>query len=139
MRYGLYGDCCASQTQPAVRFGPRPGQLAQRRNVPAAPVAEGAAPEDPIANAVRARLTWARLIYKVYEVDPLECPKCKGPMQVIALNDDPAVVRRILKHLNLWSPAKRFIPARGPPHVAPECAAGEPSNEHTYHPVPDIA
>ncbi len=71
----------------------------------AAPVADGAAPEDPIANAVRARSAWARLIYKVYEVDPLECPKCKGQMQVIALIDDPAVVRRILKHLNLWSPA----------------------------------
>ena len=101
--------------------------------------ADGATPEDPIANAVRARSAWARLIYKVYEVDPLECPKCKGQMQIIALIDDPSVVRRILKHLNLWSPAKRFIPARGPPHVAPECAAGEPSNEHTYHPVPDIA
>lgn len=68
----------------------------------AAPVADRAAPEDPIANAVRARSAWSRLIYKVYEVDPLECPKCKGQMQVIALIDDPAVVRRILKHLNLW-------------------------------------
>ncbi len=33
------------------------------------------------------RSTWARLIHKVNEVDPLECPKCKGPMRVIALND----------------------------------------------------
>ena len=105
----------------------------------ATPVAEGAAPNDPIADAVRAHSTWARLIYKVYEIDPLECPKCKGPMQVIALIDDPAVVRRILTHLHLWSPAKRYIPARGPPYVAPECAQGEPLNEHSYHPVPDIA
>ena len=35
--------------------------------------------------AVRAKAAWARLIRKVYEVDPLECPKCKGPMRVIAL------------------------------------------------------
>jgi hypothetical protein len=32
----------------------------------------------------RARATWARLIRKVYEADPLECPKTKGPMRVIA-------------------------------------------------------
>ncbi|MSQ52076.1 MAG: IS91 family transposase [Betaproteobacteria bacterium] len=105
----------------------------------ATPVADGATPNDPSADAVRARSAWARLIYKVYEVDPLECPKCKGPMQVIALIDDPAVVRRILKHLHQWSPAKRFIPARGPPYVALESSQGEPLNEQTYHSVPDIA
>ena len=33
--------------------------------------------------AARARATWARLIRKVYEADPLECPQCKGPMRVI--------------------------------------------------------
>ena len=52
----------------------------------ATPVAERAAPNDPIAHAVRARSAWARLIYKVYEVDPLECPKCKGPMQGHCVN-----------------------------------------------------
>jgi hypothetical protein len=31
-----------------------------------------------------ANAAWARLIRKVYEVDPLECPKCTGPMRVIA-------------------------------------------------------
>jgi hypothetical protein len=33
--------------------------------------------------ASRAKAAWARLIRKVYEADPLECPKCKGPMRVI--------------------------------------------------------
>jgi len=37
-----------------------------------------------------------------YEADPLECPKCKGPMRVIALIEDAHVVRRILEHLGLW-------------------------------------
>ena len=37
--------------------------------------------------ARRVRSTWARLIHKVYEVDPLECPRGKGPMRVIALID----------------------------------------------------
>ncbi len=35
--------------------------------------------------AARARSVWARLIRKVYESDPLECPKCHGPMRIIAL------------------------------------------------------
>lgn len=54
--------------------------------------------------ADRAKAAWARLIQKVYEVDPLECPKCGGPMRVIAVNDDASVIERILKHLNCWAP-----------------------------------
>ena len=53
---------------------------------------------------VNARAAWARLIRKVYEVDPLECPRCKGPMRVIALIEDPGVIRRILDYLELWAP-----------------------------------
>lgn len=51
-----------------------------------------------VCQAARVRSTWARLIHKVYEVDSLECPKCKGPMRVIALIDDAAVIRKILRH-----------------------------------------
>ena len=40
------------------------------------------------SEARRARSTWARLIQKVYEVDPLECPRCKCAMKVIALIED---------------------------------------------------
>jgi hypothetical protein len=29
--------------------------------------------------------TWRELIWKVWKVDPLRCPKCDGEMQVIAL------------------------------------------------------
>jgi hypothetical protein len=54
--------------------------------------------------AQRAKAAWARLIRKVYEADPLQCPKCKAPMRVIALIEDPGVIRRILEHLGLWAP-----------------------------------
>jgi len=30
----------------------------------------------------------ARLIKKIYEVDPLMCPKCKGQMRIIAFIKD---------------------------------------------------
>ena len=31
------------------------------------------------------RQNWARLIKKIYEVDPLVCPKCQGAMRVISV------------------------------------------------------
>ena len=70
---------------------------------------------------------------KVYEADPLVCPKCQGPMRVIALIDDPAVARRIVEHLGGWAPEPA---GRGPPLEAPDW----PRNAVipiTYHPVPE--
>ena len=100
-----------------------------RKAVPAEAVqaAEGA----PVI-AARARSAWARLIHKVYEVDPLQCPKCGAPMQVIALIDDAAVIRRILEHLGCWAPREARQNQRAPPKPPPV-------PELTYHPVPDIA
>ena len=80
--------------------------------------------------------TWARLIHKVYEVDPLECPRCKGPMRVIALIDDKAVIRKILAHLGLWAP--QIAAGRGPGPPAPD-PPRPAAPILTYHPVPDIA
>ena len=48
------------------------------------------------------RRGWARLILKIYKVDPLICLKCQGMMRVIAFIDDKVVIRKILTHLNLW-------------------------------------
>lgn len=84
---------------------------------------------------MRARAAWARLIRKVYEADPLECPRCKGPMRVIALIDDLGVVRRIIEHLGRWAPE----PAeRGPPAQAPAVPRNAviPLTDHAF---PDIA
>ena len=75
--------------------GERAKVLEAQQPATAAPAAEAAVSEF----ASRAKASWARLIRKVYEADPLVCPKCNGPMRVIALIDDPAVVRRILEHL----------------------------------------
>ena len=78
-------------------------QEAQDVPVPCASLIEPV--REPVSEfAAHARSAWARLIRKVYEADPLECPKCHGPMRIIALIDDPPVVRRILDHLGLWQP-----------------------------------
>jgi hypothetical protein len=49
--------------------------------------------------AKEARSAWARLIAKVYEVDPLRCARCGSTMKVKAIITDPQQVRRILRHL----------------------------------------
>ena len=40
-------------------------------------------------------LDQAQVIRKVYQADPLECPKCKGPMRVIALMEAPEIRRTL--------------------------------------------
>jgi len=58
------------------------------------------------------RKSWARLIQKIYEVDPLVCPKCQGTMRVISAIDDRQVIRVILEHLGIW-----LVKARPPPKI----------------------
>jgi hypothetical protein len=53
---------------------------------------------------------WAAMIRKVYEVDPLVCPKCGGTMKVVAFITEHAVVDRIIDHLKLT-----FVAERPPP------------------------
>ncbi len=48
------------------------------------------------------RRNWARLIQKIYQIDPLLCPKCQGPMKVISFIEDDALIKKILVHLGLW-------------------------------------
>jgi hypothetical protein len=54
------------------------------------------------------------MIRKVYEVDPMVCPKCGGTMKVISFLTDYAVVDRIVNHLKLTFVAER----PPPPHIA---------------------
>jgi len=53
------------------------------------------------------------MIRKVFEVDPLTCPKCGGIVKVISFLADYAVVDRIIIHLKL-----SFVEERPPPHLA---------------------
>jgi len=45
------------------------------------------------------RQSWARLIQKVYEVDPLICPKCSHKMRIVAIINEPSEVNKILECL----------------------------------------
>ena len=61
---------------------------------------------------------WRELIKKLWEADPLLCPKCQREMRIVALIDDHDVIERILRHLGLWQQSVRVAPARAPPEIA---------------------
>ena len=65
------------------------------------------------ASPSRSSQSWAMLIKRVYEVDPLSCPQCGGQMAVVAFIEPPQadVIERILRHCRLW----RSSAARAPP------------------------
>ena len=66
------------------------------------------------AEPSRCSQTWAMLIKRVYEVDPLKCDRCGGEMKVIAFIEPPqgALIEKILRHCGLWDPsAPRAPPA----------------------------
>ena len=68
-------------------------------------------------SAAQFRRNWARLIQKVYEVDPLICPKCQGEMRVISIIEDQAIIKKILQHLGIWETRSHDPPACKIPHT----------------------
>jgi len=61
------------------------------------------------------RKNWARLIQKIYNVDPLVCPKCPGPMRIISFIEDMEIIEKILRHLDLWDTRNHDPPAHRTP------------------------
>ncbi len=57
---------------------------------------------DDAPNRKTCRRSWAQLIYQVYEIDPLKCPKCGSQMKIIAFILEREEVIRILRHLQMW-------------------------------------
>ena len=73
---------------------------------------------EPDGSSEEFRKSWARLIQKIYEVDPLTCPRCSGGMKVISVIEDEEVIKKILKHLGLWDRKARPPPkATGAPKI----------------------
>jgi hypothetical protein len=85
-----------------------------RKKAEAAQQAEAPGPsESSSAPARRCSQTWAMLIKRVYEIDPMICPKCGQSMTIISFIEPPQaeVIEKILKHCGLWKePASRAPP-----------------------------
>jgi hypothetical protein len=79
------------------------------------------------------RLRWAELLKRVFELDALRCPICRGKMRVLAAITQPDVAARILECLAL--------PARAPPIAAAAPAVGfisQPADEEGLEECPSL-
>ena len=59
-----------------------------------------------------ARMGWARLLRRVFDIDLEHCLQCGGEFRIIAAIEEPAVIVRILTHLGLPARAPPRLPAR---------------------------
>jgi hypothetical protein len=59
----------------------------------------------------RSSSSWARLMKKFYEIDPLVCPKCGSPMALKAFITQPSEIDRICANLKI--PPQRAPPTCG--------------------------
>ncbi len=64
----------------------------------------------------RQRLSWAKLLARVFRIDVSVCPNCGGRMRMIATLTDPASIRRCLAGRGL----SRRAPPIAPPRPAPQ-------------------
>jgi hypothetical protein len=62
-----------------------------------------------------ARISWARLLKRVFDIDMEHCPQCSGSLKIIAAIEHPPVIAKLLTPLGL--------PARAPPRSPARHAA----------------
>jgi len=55
---------------------------------------------DQSAAEKRASMTWAQRLKRVFDIDIETCDKCGGDVRIIASIEDPAVIQKILAHLD---------------------------------------
>jgi len=60
------------------------------------------------------RLSWAKLLKRVFEIDRAHCPNGGGQLKIIAAILEQRVIEKILTHLGLQARAPPRAPARGP-------------------------
>ena len=61
------------------------------------------------------RLVWAVLLARVFAIDVRICPRCGGPMRLIAALTDPDSIRTYLTGVGLAAEPPVIAPARPPP------------------------
>ena len=59
------------------------------------------------------RLSWAKLLKRVFEFDLEHCPNCGGELKIVAAILEQPVIEKILTHLGLQARAPPRAPARG--------------------------
>ena len=82
--------------------------------------------------STQARIRWAQLLKRVFDIDIEHCPHCGGTLKIIAAILNPTAIAKILTHLGASARAPRRRPAR----VIRSPRNGLIPNRHPSHPVP---
>ena len=121
-RYGVYAGKIRRQWQkrPSIyRLAPERWQkdhLCQTQTCHKLPQENTELATAPDAWSKLRKQSWARLLQKVYEVDPFVCPKCQGAMSVVAIIEDPKELDKIIEWAKQQEREKLVtICARSPP------------------------
>ena len=83
--------------------------------IPSAPVntnAHSAGHGETSHPSTLARMSWARLLKRVFDIDIEQCPHCGGTLKIIAAIEHPPVIAKILAHLGSPIRAPPRAPAR---------------------------
>lgn len=72
-------------------------------------------------------MSWAALIKRVYETDPLRCPNCGGTMRIVGFisKSQPDLIEKILRHRGLWHDTRPRAPPEEIPVEAPDDDPGD--------------
>ncbi len=124
-RYGVYAGKVRKQWQkrPGIyRLAPESWQKEHPNKVPTVDDTSSeatASTEAPDTWSKLRKQSWARLLQKVYEVNPFICPKCQGSMSVVAIIEDPKELTKIIDWANQQEREQPVIVcARSPPELA---------------------
>ena len=72
-----------------------------------------AAVPEPRAESKRSQHPWAYLLRRVFAVDVMVCPRCRGPMKLLKIAKEPDAIARALAAVGLGPPKT------GPPRPRP--------------------
>ena len=76
-----------------------PNARHRRLVVPAPAPAPAHEDAETTRSQIRSAMTWAQRLRRVFAIDISRCPRCGGPLRVLAAITDPRVIAAILAHL----------------------------------------
>jgi len=75
--------------------------------------------DDASHSLASVRISWVRLLKRVFDIDIEHCPHCGGSMKIIAAILESSTIAKILDHLGLPAQAPPRSPARSSDLIEP--------------------
>jgi hypothetical protein len=80
--------------------------------------------------------SWARLIHRVYQADPLVCRRCGGKLKITGYLCDSFAIRRMLEEMGLAPREDKPPPVPTPPREVARVPVDEEGREFTLRSAP---